>query len=452
MSRDLYWIWLSLRMGAGRVGLASLLEHFGSPENIYEADPRELSDFFGNRQRALKDALMNKKLDEAYDIESYCAKKKISILRYAEAGYPKQLTSLKDPPVILYARGKIADLDSRVAIAVVGTRSLSEYGRQSAYKIGYELAAAGAVVVGGLALGIDSDAACGALDARGRTVAVLGSGLDRVYPPVHKKLAAEVAARGLLLSEYPPLMPPSRGSFPKRNRIISGLSQGTLVVEAGEESGALITAKAAVVQGRDLYAVPGNIDVDSATGTNGLIKDGATAVTCAADVLENYKYIYASTLNPSVILRMGSRSNLKRGALRAHGVEEPEACSAEKPQKGKQTLRELLHLSGRVDGETVKQVSGQTEYPVYDDDKRDPVIKRDTRSVDCVKETDISGLLSDADGKAVSVLRAMPVGRVVEIDSICEKGFEAQEVMSALTMLELQGLVEVLPGNRFMRK
>ena len=192
MSRDLYWIWLSLRMGPGREGVVSLLEHFGSPQGVYEADARELSDYFGSSKRRLCEALQNKNLDEAYSIDQYCSKNRITILRCGEKGYPKLLTNLKNPPIILYARGRIADLDSRVSISVVGTRSLSEYGRQTAYKIGYELGVAGAVVVSGLALGIDSVAACGALDARGRTVAVLGSGLDRIYPAAHKKLGGMI--------------------------------------------------------------------------------------------------------------------------------------------------------------------------------------------------------------------------------------------------------------------
>lgn len=462
MSRDLYWIWLSLRMGAGRSGFTALLEHFGSPENIYAADARELSDFFGEKRSSLCESLLNKNLDEAYSVETYCSKNRITILRYSEKGYPKLLTNLKNPPIILYARGNIADLDSRVAIGVVGTRSLSEYGRQSAYKIGYELAAAGAVVVSGLALGIDSVAACGALDARGRTVAVLGSGLDRIYPAAHKKLAQEVEKRGLLLSEYPPLTPPSRGSFPMRNRIISGLSQGTLVVEAGERSGALITAKAAIVQGRDVYAIPGNINVENALGTNALIKDGAAAVTCAADILENYKYIYGNTLNLSVFSRMGARSELKRGALAAHGVDEgvssPNSAEAEPPKK-KGKLAELLHFSGRVDGETVKRMSGQTDYPIYSDDKRQTPAKQGAEAEKPVEApqqepaAEVSGVIPEELGETlIPILRAMPVGRAIGIDYICDQGFDAVSVMSALTMLELQGLVRMLPGNQYIRK
>ncbi len=455
MSRDLYWIWLSLRMGPGREGVVSLLEHFGSPQGVYEADARELSDYFGSSKRRLCDALQNKNLDEAYSIDQYCSKNRITILRCGEKGYPKLLTNLKNPPIILYARGRIADLDSRVSISVVGTRSLSEYGRQTAYKIGYELGVAGAVVVSGLALGIDSVAACGALDARGRTVAVLGSGLDRIYPAAHKKLASEVVKKGLLLSEYPPLTPPTRGSFPQRNRIISGLSQGTLVVEAGEKSGALITANLAVVQGRDLYALPGNVDSKNALGTNALIKEGATAITCAADILENYKYLYGNTLELSALERLKGRSELKQGALLAHGVAEGEPPKKEKKtneaEQKKNKLAELLHLTGRIDGETVKAVSGQSDYPVYDDDKRASEDASD--SYGKPGDVDVSGVIpEDLGDDMIALLRAMPVGEVVGLDYVCELGYDPTAAMSALTVLEMRGLVSILPGNTYIRR
>lgn len=452
MSRSLYWIWFSLRMGVGKAGAAELLEHFGSPENIYAADAHELSDYFGGTRRSLCNALLDKNLDEAYQIESYCVKNGISILCYSEKGYPKLLTNLKNPPIILYARGKISDLDDRVSISVVGTRSITEYGRQSAYKIGYELASAGAVVVSGLALGNDSVAACGALDARGRTIAVLGSGLDRVYPAAHKKLAREIARRGMLLSEYPPLTSPTRGSFPMRNRIISGLSQGTLVIEAGKGSGALITAKDAILQGRDIYSLPGNIDSVTAEGTNELIKDGATAVTCAADILENYQYLYGAKLDLSVLSRLHGRSELKRGALAAHGVEEEllpneTAAQAENGER-KQRLSSLLHSRGKVDGETVKRMSGETEYPVYHDDKR----PKEETAASLANQVPISDVPKDLDENLAAVLRVMPKGEAVGIDRICENGMDAVSVMTAMTMLEIGGYVESLPGNRYLRK
>ncbi|MBR4872851.1 MAG: DNA-processing protein DprA [Clostridia bacterium] len=458
MARSLYWIWLSLRMGEGKSGVAELLEHFGSPQNIYDADAHELGDYFGHARRSLCESLSDKNLDEAYQIESYCVKNGISILHYSEKGYPKLLTNLKNPPIILYARGKIADLDERVSIGVVGTRSISEYGRQSAYRIGYELAAAGAVVVSGLALGNDSVAACGALDARGRTVAVLGSGLDRIYPAAHKKLAREVARHGLLLSEYPPLTPPSRSSFPMRNRIISGLSQGTLVIEAGKGSGALITARDAILQGRDVYALPGNVTAETAFGTNELIKDGASAVTCAADILENYQYIYGNKLDMNVLGKLRGRSALKRGALAAHGVDEgaltmPEDASAD----AEGTIGALLHARGHVDGETVKRMSGETEYPVYRDDKRKekitPAAPNEKKAAPEGPSAPASGSIpADLDAGLADVLRAMPQGEAVGVDRICEGGLDPVAVMTAMTMLEIRGLVESRPGNRYLRK
>ena len=451
MARSLYWIWLSLRVGEGKTGIAELLEHFGSPENIYDADAYELGEYFGSTRRALCESLSDKNLDEAYRIESYCVKNGISILCYSQKGYPRLLTNLKNPPIILYARGRIVDLDERVAIGVVGTRSITEYGRQSAYKIGYELAAAGAVVVSGLALGNDSVAACGALDAGGRTIAVLGSGLDRIYPAAHKKLAKEVARKGMIVSEYPPLTPPSRGSFPTRNRIISGLSQGTLVIEASHGSGALITAKDAILQGRDIYSLPGNIDSETAEGTNELIKEGATAITCAADILENYQYIYGGKLDLSVLGRLRGRSELRRGALRAHGVDEGAIVEETEAKKetGKKPLSNLLHSKGHLDGETVKRVSGETEYPVYNDDKR---AKKEAPSPVKEEAAAPAKIPANLSPTQLAVLAAMPEGVAVGLDRICESGIDASTAMMTLTMLEISGLVETLPGNRYQKK
>ena len=256
----------------------------------------------------------------------------------------------------------------------------------------------------------------------------------------------------MIVSEYPPLTPPSRGSFPMRNRIISGLSQGTLVIEAGKSSGALITAKDAILQGRDIYSLPGNIDSETAEGTNELIKDGATAITCAADILENYQYLYGAKLNLSILGRLRGKSELRRGALAAHGVEEEiflsEAVPKETEAKQK-PLSSLLHSKGCVDGETVKRMSGETEYPVYTDDKRKTVAEPETGAD---QQASAGVIPEDLDEKLASILRAMPVGEAVGIDRICENGIDAVSVMTAMTMLEIRGLVESLPGNRYLRK
>lgn len=444
MSKDLYWIWLSLRWRAGKNGVAELLSHFGSPEHIYRADSAELRFFkAGNTE-----SLLDKNLESAYNIEKYCAKNKIDILKYGESGYPVSLMSLKNPPVVLYAKGNLKILDKRVCIGVVGTRKLTEYGRQSAYKIGYELAYAGAVVVSGLALGIDAVAACGALDAHGKTVAVLGSGVDYIYPSAHKKLAEQIVKNGLLLSEYPPLEAPTRSSFPTRNRIISGLSQGTLVVEANERSGALITAKEAILQGRDVYAIPGNINNPTSCGTNTLIKDGATPITGAADILESYRYIYRETVDMGALLKVGNRSTLKNGALAARGVEEGDWKFEEKTEK---KLSGLLHSQKKIDGDTVNKLVGNTEYPEYGETpslkKQNEAESNEGRGADGSAEA-----LASLDKKYIEVFEAMQIGTPVSLADICALGYDSRTVMSVLTTLELKGLVTLLPGGLYIRK
>lgn len=446
MKRYLYWIWLSLRLGAGSNRFLPLIERFGSPEAIFDAEPEELLSLRREIGEKTVDSLLNRNLDEAYQIETYCATHGIHILPFGSADYPKLLTNLKNPPIILYARGKYKGLAKKVSLAVVGTRTLTEYGRRTAYKIGYELARAGAVVVSGLALGIDSVAACGALDAGGFTVAVLGSGLDSVYPAEHKPLAAEIAKKGLMLSEYPPLVGPTRQAFPMRNRIISGLGLGTVVIEADEHSGSLITAKDAILQGRDVFAVPGNVDEKNALGTNALIKDGATAVTSAADILENYRYLYRGMIDVTELKRASMCSMLHKGALAKHGVDEGEEDIAAKNGEENAPLSRLLHTRKKVDGSTVKAVSGEQEHPIYEPSSvpTEPAPH---------SEADASVALRAAlDETTRKVLDLMPVGTPVSVDYICTFGMNVTDVMVAFTMLEYHGLADPYPGGLYCRK
>ena len=203
--------------------------------------------------------------------------------------FPRGLASIFDPPVGLFLRGdEDAELFERPAVAIVGARSCSPYGASVARMLGRELAAAGLVVVSGLARGVDGDAHRGALEARGSTIAVLGCGVDRVYPAAHAELARRVSERGLIVSEYAPGVEPAPWRFPARNRIIAGLATVTVVVEARERSGALITADLALEEGREVFAVPGEITSALSAGTNALLRTGATVLTAAADVLEVY--------------------------------------------------------------------------------------------------------------------------------------------------------------------
>jgi DNA processing protein len=211
--------------------------------------------------------------------------------------FPRGLASIFDPPVGLFIRGdEDAALLDRPAVAVVGARSCSPYGASVARTLGRELAAAGLVVVSGLARGVDGEAHRGALEAGGTTVAVLGCGVDRVYPAAHAELARRVIERGLIVSEYAPSVEPAPWRFPARNRIIAGLASATAVVEARERSGALITADLALEEGREVFAVPGEITSALSAGTNALLRTGATALTSSADVLEAFGITPAETL------------------------------------------------------------------------------------------------------------------------------------------------------------
>lgn len=451
MENSLYWLWLSLRLGQGSSVGVRILERFGSPRTVYEASDEELLNFQKEFGEATVEKLLNKNLDEAYSLEEYCVRKNVKILHYGAQDYPKSLTNLKNPPIILYARGRTDLFTGKLCIGVVGTRDMSDYGRDAAYRIGYELASAGAVVVSGLALGIDSVAACGALDARGLTVAVLGSGIDHVYPAEHKKLAAEIEEKGILLSEYPPKALPSKPSFPMRNRIISGLSQGTLVVEASARSGALYTARDAILQGREVFALPGNVDCVSASGTNALIRDGATAVTCASDLLEHYAYLYRDSIDMSSIRRVSVCSHFARGKLLAHGVAE-QARGAKQAEKRDERLSQTLHAKKRIDGKTVRELSGETEYPVYDDGRSDAVAPKPTAEMPR-RESDHSADSLDAlPADCREVFEAMPIGTPVSADTMCRAGFEISQLMIAFTMLELHGLITTLPGGLYCRR
>lgn len=451
MEKTLYWIWLSLRLGEGRNSFVKLIERFGSPRTIYEASDEELMTFKGEFGASLLERLSNKNLDEAYSIEEYCVRKRVKIIHYGAKDYPKPLTNLKNPPIILYARGCVERLEGKLCISVVGTRKMTEHGRDAAYRVGYELASAGAVVVSGLALGNDSAAAVGALDAGGLTVAVLGSGIDHVYPYEHKKIAAEIEARGVLMSEYPPTTGPTRASFPVRNRIISGMSQGTVVVEGPAGSGALITAKEALMQGRDVFAFPGNVDSDAAVGSNALIRDGARAVTCAADVLESYAYLYRKSIDMGALHRVSACSQFVSGKLLAHGVSE-ETYGAKKAEQKQKKLANLLHSQKKIDGESLRKISGENEYPIYDAEPPKEKLKEALNEKPKSEPDESMKALDSLPKDCREVFDAMPIGKPVSAEQMCNAGFEISKLMIAFTMLEVSGLISTLPGGLYCRR
>ena len=301
MSALKYWLWLTELPGLTNQTRLALLRHFPTPEDVYYADPEEVLLTEGITREQAK-LLEDKDCSGADRILADCQQLDLDLLTIQDAGYPNRLRNIYDPPCLLYVRGRLPAFDDEASIAVVGTRDCTPYGVSSAEKLGYGLAAGGAVVVSGLARGVDSAALRGALRAGGTVTAVLGNGLDVVYPPENQYLYEDVAAAGALISEYPPGTPPEAKHFPVRNRIMSGLCLGTLVVEAPARSGALITAGTALEQGRDVFAVPGPIDAPASVGCNRLIRDGAGLVSDAWDILGEYEPRF-----PDKLRREGAR-------------------------------------------------------------------------------------------------------------------------------------------------
>jgi len=277
---------LNMVEGLGSVKISQLLEHFNKAANIFGAQAEELERVFGI---GAKIAGRIKNFDwQVLDKELKLIKKHdIGVVTIAESDYPESLKQISDPPPVLYFKGSI--LSGGFNFAIVGSRRASYYGISVAEKFAQQLAALGIVIVSGMARGIDTASHKGALKAKGATLAVLGSGLLNIYPPENKLLAEKIAKSGAVISEFPLNTPPLRENFPRRNRIVSGLSRGVLVVEAAERSGALITADLALDQGRDVFAVPGEVDSPTSLGANYLIKQGAKLVNSIEDILEEYR-------------------------------------------------------------------------------------------------------------------------------------------------------------------
>ena len=281
-----YWIWLASVEGLGPVKKFALLNKFETAKRIYNATEKEIlkvdgmSDKIVQNMQKAKDA----KLLEKY--EKYILKNDIKIINISDDNYPAKLKNIYAPPITIFAKGDISLLNSK-SIAIVGSREPSKYGIYVAEKFSKELSKEGITIVSGLARGIDTFAHVGALSSFGKTIAVLGSGIDVVYPKANAKYYREISEKGLIISEYIVGTAPESKNFPQRNRIISGLSDGVLVVEARKNSGTMITTDFALEQGKELYVIPGNITSNLSAGTNNLIKEGAKLVTDVYEILED---------------------------------------------------------------------------------------------------------------------------------------------------------------------
>ncbi len=457
------WIWLAQKCGAASSEAPLLWERLGSVEEIYESD-FDTYTRVGVSERLAED-LCDKSLEQANEILRYCQKNGIGILTYADEEYPSGLRAIRNPPAVLYYLGELPNFNDRLLISMVGTRSMSEYGMRAAYKIAYEAAAAGAVIVSGMALGIDAVSAAAAIKAGGSTVAVLGCGVDRIYPKRHSKLKEQIIKHGAVISEFAPSTEPIGANFPIRNRIISGLSQGTLVVDADLGSGAMITAKTAILQGRDIYAVPSNIDSQNSSGTNSLIRDGAQAVLCGKDIIGNYTFTYREGLNMFKLYDAEKHSDVDLAWLTLMGVgsrgDGIEALSAHtsKPAYKEKAVKKNKGFSYAEAGERAGAAheAGKTANVVNavkeDAYKKDTPYNRGAQS-----DRDRNGgdrsleILAQLNEKQRLVFDEMPLDRAVTVDYLTRVGMKLGEVMSALTVLEVKGLVVSLPGALYIRK
>lgn len=393
-----YWLWLSTRKGVGGQGMLQVLEHFGTPERAFFADPGE----YDLLPLPVRQGLEDRSMDQAEKILEECDRQQIRIMTLQDADYPERLRQLDDAPGVLYLKGRLPHMDEEVAIGVVGTRKATEYGRQTAARLGLELARAGAVLVSGTAAGIDTCAIKGALQAGGTVVSVLGGGVDVPYPRENRFLYQDIAAVGTLISEYPPGTENIGSHFPVRNRILSGLSLGVVVVEAGEYgSGAMITANLALDQNRDVFAVPGNVDSPASRGCIRLMQQGAKPILNAEDVLVEYRGRFPHKLPWTGPLPQEQAQQRLEGAL----------------------LDKKRHP-------TEKTPVDKGENKAYSSDVRSP-----------------AGFTDDQ----LSILAALGdklrlADELVELTQI-----PARRVLSALTMLQIDGCVEEQPGKRFKR-
>lgn len=390
-----YWIWLTNLTKVAGMGAYSLLRHFGSPEAAYAADEASYA-LVPHISSQVREALKDKSLARAEQILASCEALKIRVLTLQDIAYPERLRQIEEPPCVLYVKGQLPQMDDELSIAVVGAREATPYGEVAARRLAKELAQQGAVVVSGIARGIDAAAITGALTGGGRVVSVLGNGIDVIYPKSNAGLYEDVSEMGALLSEYPPGTKPEGSYFPVRNRIISGLSLGVLVVEGGERSGSLITARLALEQNRDVFALPGNYDSPLSLAPNLLIQKGeAKLVMKAWDILEEYQYSYPHKMQarPSHVPKTAERS-----PRLSSGSPVKEAAAETKPEGIVLDLR-------------------QTPEVVTDDER--------------------------------AILQAL-AGKVCTADEIIEAThIPAKRVLSSLTMLQVRAFVEEEAGARF---
>ena len=414
MDNALYWIWLSLACIPGGESFRKLKEKFSTPENIYAQNEASIASVISSKASDYGN-LINKDLSEAQSVLGFCRSKKVGILTYDDESFPTSLRLIKNPPVLLYYRGILPDFNNEICISVVGTRRISEYGRKNAFSVSRDLAEAGAVIVSGMATGNDGVAMAGALSAGARTVAIIGSGIDVCYPPQHRRLAQEIVKKGCVFTEYKPTTPPNGENFPVRNRLISGLSVATVVIEGRERSGAVIIARRAKEQERRVFALPGNVGNKNSEGSNLLIKNGAGLFTSADDIISALEKEYPGKLNPFNIT--GQKVNMF------------------------DYLKEY-RISCVTPGDDIFKVkiNKKKESPKVVEQKKESV-----------SESDVANL-SAIDAKTLALYKKIPINAEIATNDLIDNEHSLKDVMQGILKLEMMRFVTVLPGDRVSRK
>ena len=442
MDNKVYWIWLSLACTIDTGTFAALMDKFDDAKAVYDADVHTLRSKINPKLSDITN-LADKDLTRAVEIYSFCTRLGVGLLTYDDPRYPQALKKIPTPPPLLYYRGKLPDFNSRLFIAVVGTRSLSDYGRKNAFKISYDLATAGAIVVSGMAMGIDGVAMAAAIAADKPTVAVLGSGIDVCYPSQHLDLAREIVKDGCVLTELPPGTPPAKYNFPKRNRIISGISRATFAVEGKESSGAMITARYAKEQGRDVYVLPGNVDSANSQLANLLLKNGAKPCTYAEDIILAYEEDYLGKVN---VFQLKKRCPVDMMfTLRMLGV--VANCPGDEIFMPPRNPRRAPAKKSEAEGTRFKKV-------IAGDDKRSEISPRAHRASakqdNNANQDNVPPMSFDKD--ALKLYKQIPLKGECLIEELVSDSMPLREVMKSLLKLEMGKFIVMLPGGHVARK
>jgi DNA processing protein len=417
MDNRLYWVWLSLACTPGSNVFKKLIDEFSVPENIYAQCERGLSKVISRRNSDFS-RLMDKRLERAEEILNFCTSKGVGIVTYGDEIYPDALKQIDNPPVLLYYRGVFPNFKMITPIAIVGTRSLSDYGRKNAFIVARDLAKSGATIVSGMAMGIDGVALAGALSADMPAVAVIGSGIDVCYPSQHINLARQIVKYGCVITEYPPHTPPIGSNFPVRNRLISALSIATLVIEGKERSGAMITARHAKEQGKPVFAFPGSVGNKNSEASNLLIKNGANLFTSADDVIAILEKSYMGKLNP---FKLDTESVDIMKYLSEYKV----SCVV--PNESVFSVPRRAKSTGTVSANP-------------------SAVKKETKEID-----DAELLKRGIDKRLLSLYKMIPLNESIDMNSLIGESFTLKEVMQGILKLEMMRFVTVLPGDRVKR-